>query len=332
VQIGAILTLAARTGNETDSADSPLGGNRRRKRFLTNVPDAKLELLGKSLLDRTISRLRQVGIEDISVIPESSILTQFLPIRASVPKDFIAAWESSVGNYVRQGMDTLLLLRTSTYSDLNFEDLLRFHTERGAMLTQVYAADRSIDIAVVNANLLRDADGACRKALSALIPEQERFCYDGYVNHLNKAQDFRRLIEDALTGNCNLRPHGTEVSPGIWFGEGADIDDSCVINGPAFIGAGTHIAPCCNINGGSAIERNCEVDCGTTVEESWILQETYIGLGLNVRRSIVSNQRMIHLDRKTEIAITDPRLIRATKSFSLAEMGTAVLNKGQMMS
>src|SRR3954470_8835677 len=93
VQIAAILTLAARTGSENGSADPPRGENRRRKRFLTNVPDAKLEVLGKSLLDRNISRLRESGIESTTVIPEGSALTQLLPTRGATSNDFISAWE-----------------------------------------------------------------------------------------------------------------------------------------------------------------------------------------------------------------------------------------------
>jgi len=330
VQIAAILTLAPRTGSETGSAEPSRGENHRRKRFLTNVPDAKLELLGKSLLDRNISRLREAGVESTSVLPEGSALTQLLPTRSTTSNDFISAWEKAIGEYVRQGVDTLLLLRTSTYTDLNYEELLRFHSERHAGLTQVYSADSSVDVAVVNANLLRESDNAYRTTLSNLIPDQEHFYYQGYVNRLRKPQDFRCLTEDALTGKCNLRPVGTEVGDGIWFGSGVEVDDSCVISGPAFVGSGTHIAACTSISGGSAVERNCEIDCGTTVDQSWILQETYVGLGLTVRGSIVSNQKMFNLDRKTELAINDPRLIRATKSFSLSGAGSMLLNKLQL--
>jgi hypothetical protein len=312
VQIAAILTLAARTGSENGSADPSRDENRRRKRFLTNVPDAKLEVLGKSLLDRNISRLRESGVESTSVIPEGSALTQLLPTRSATSNDFISAWEKAIGEYVQQGIDTLLLLRTSTYTDLNYEELLRFHSERHAGLTQVYSADNSVDVAVVNANLLREADNAYRTTLSNLIPDQEHFYYQGYINRLRKPQDFRRLTEDALTGKCNLRPIGTEVGDGIWFGAGVQVDATCVISG------------------GTAVERNCEIDCGTTVDQSWILQETYVGLGLSVRHSIVSNQRMFNLDRKTELAINDPRLIRATKSFSLSGTGSTLLNKLQL--
>jgi hypothetical protein len=330
VQIAAILTLAARTGSEAGSTNPSRGENRRRKRFLTNVPDAKLDVLGKSLVDRNISRLQEAGVESSSVVPEGSALSQLLPTRSTASNDSISVWEKAIGEYVRQGVSTLLLLRTSTYTDLDYAELLRFHSERRAGLTQVYGADTSVDVAVVDANLLRKADSAYRTTLSNLIPDQEHFGYQGYINRLRKPQDFRRLIEDALTGKCSLRPVGTQVSDGVWFGTGVEVDDSCVITGPAFIGSGTRMAACTSISGGSAVERNCEIDCGTTVDQSWILQETFVGLGLTVRGSIVSNQKMFNLDRKTELAINDPRLIRATKSFSLSGAGSMLLERLQL--
>lgn len=330
MQIGSILTLAARTGGETDSAEPSRLENRRRKRFLANVPDAKLEVLGQSLLDRNLDRLRAAGVEATRVIPEGSAHTQLLPTRNTLPNEFLSAWEKALAEYVAQGIETLVLVRTSAYSDLDYEELIRFHNERRAPLTQVFAGDASMDIAVVNANLLRESSDDYRKTLSNLIPEQEHFYYQGYVNRLRKPRDFRRLTEDALNGVCHLRPVGTEVSEGIWFGNGVTIDDSAVITGPAFIGAESRVAAGATITGGSAIERNCEIDCGTIVDQSWIVQGTYVGLSLNVRRSIVSSQKMFNLDRKTELAINDPRLIRATKSFSLYQAGAMLLNKLQM--
>ena len=326
MKIGAILTLAGRTGDDTDSVESSISNNRRRKRF-TAIPDAKLDILGQSLLDRTFAKLESLGIKSVSVIPEGSTLNQLLPARPVIQNDFTSAWEKSVSRILSQGIDTLLLLRTSTYSDLDYEELFSFHAQRRTALTQVYSADQSIDVAVVNADLLRNSGDGYRKALSTLIPQQERFFFHGYVNRLRKSKDFRRLVEDALNAKCNLRPVGSQVADGIWLGPGAEVDESAQITGPAFIGAGTRIAACVNISGATAIERDCEIDCSTTVSESWILQETYVGLGLNVRRSIVSNQKMFHLDRKTELPISDPRLIRATKSFSFAAAGSMLLNR-----
>lgn len=321
MQIGAILTLAASSGNEADSRESLKDGSRRRRQFINNIPNARLELLGKSLADRTAAKLRQAGVETMTLVPEGPTLTQLLPARSFVSNDSVATWERAVSESVRQGIQTLLVLRMGGYNDLDFEELLRFHGEHGATLTQVYAPDGSLDIAVVDASSLRNVDGAYRKTLSGLIPQQERYFYEGYVNRLRKPQDFHQLTEDALSGRCDLRPAGTEAGEGIWFGAGAEVDDSCVIDGPVFVGAGTRVAACCTLSGGSVIERDCEIDCGTTVEQAWILQGTYVGLSLSVRRSIVSNQKMFHLDRKAEIAITDSRLIRATRSVAFVQSG-----------
>jgi len=319
VQIGAILTLAASNSNESGTHESLNDGARKRRQFLSNVPNPKLDLLGKSLLDRTADKLRQSGVKTTTVIAEGPTLTQLA--RSFVSSDAGATWDRAVAESVREGVQTLILLRAGAYTDLDFEEVLPFHGEQRATLTQVYAPDGSLDIAVVDAKSLRNADGAYRKTLGALIPKQERFLYDGYVNRLRKPQDFRRLTEDALCGKCRLRPAGSEVGDGVWLGAGAQIDESCVIEGPVYIGAGTRIGAGCTIIGGSAIERDCEIDFGTTVEQSWILQQTYIGLSLTVRHSIVSNQKMFHLDRKAEIAITDSSLIRATKSLAFTQQG-----------
>ena len=319
MQIGAILTLAASNSNESGTHESLNDGARKRRQFLSNVPNPKLDLLGKSLLDRTADKLRQSGVKTTTVIAEGPTLTQLA--RSFVSSDAGATWDRAVAESVREGVQTLILLRAGAYTDLDFEEVLPFHGEQRATLTQVYAPDGSLDIAVVDAKSLRNADGAYRKTLGALIPKQERFLYDGYVNRLRKPQDFRRLTEDALCGKCRLRPAGSEVGDGVWLGAGAQIDESCVIEGPVYIGAGTRIGAGCTIIGGSAIERDCEIDFGTTVEQSWILQQTYIGLSLTVRHSIVSNQKMFHLDRKAEIAITDSSLIRATKSLAFTHQG-----------
>jgi len=312
VQIGAILTIAGEQHAERDFAEPP----RKRKdtgRFLGGSSRVLLDVLGQNLLTRAFGKLRDFVTAPPTVIPEGMPSGQVLPARSAKTTAFIAAWEEAVAKYVQQGAGLLLLLRVSSYCDLDYDDLLEFHLEHQAQLTQAYAPDGPLDLALVDATLLRDSGGAYRRALSALIPEQERFFYRGYVNRLNRPQEFRKLIEDGLNGQCGLRPLGTEVGPSIWQGPGAQVDSSAVIAGPVFIGAGTRIAACCTISGSSTIERNCEVDCGTTVEQSCVLQGAYLGVGLDVRRSIVTHDRLFHLDRNVEVRINDRRLIGATK-------------------
>jgi carbonic anhydrase/acetyltransferase-like protein (isoleucine patch superfamily) len=267
-----------------------------------------VDLLGKSLLDRAIAKLREFGVVESCVISEGTGTNQVVP-SLSNSSAFIAAWESAVARHMQQVVDFLLLIRMSTYTDLAYGELLQFHLEKRSALTQVYGTDGSLDIALVDASFLRDAGSAYRKVLGGLIPQQQRFLYGGYINRLNKPQDFRKLVEDGLRGNCGLYPVGIEVQPQVWHGHGAEVDGSAVVGAPAFVGARSHVAASCTLTGVSAIERGCKIDYGTMIDQSCILQDSYIGMGLDVRRSIVIDKTVFHLERNVEVSIGDRRLI-----------------------
>jgi carbonic anhydrase/acetyltransferase-like protein (isoleucine patch superfamily) len=268
-----------------------------------------VDLLGQSLLERAITKLREFGVVKPCVISEGMGSNQVLPSRSANTSGFIAAWESAVASRMQHGVDLLLLIRMSTYTDLKYSELLQVHLDRQSALTQVYGADGPLDIALVDASFLRDAGSAYRKALSGLVAQEQRFLYGGYVNRLNTPQDFRTLVEDGLRGNCGLYPVGIEVQPQVWHGHGAEVDGSAVVGAPAFVGARSHVAASCTLTGVSAIERGCKIDYGTMIDQSCILQDSYIGMGLDVRRSIVIDKTVFHLERNVEVSIGDRRLI-----------------------
>jgi hypothetical protein len=319
VQIGAVLMWPS--GGKEASDGEKAGSHRNLS--LNSVPDAAVDILGQNLVERTAARLRKAGVKSVTLIPAGPTLSELSDARSPMP----SAWERAVAHWVRHGAELLLLLRADSYADLEYEDLLRFHLERKATLTEVYAPHASLDMAVVDASRLRASDDTYRTTLCRLICDEEAFLYGGYVNPLRKPAHFTRLIEDALYGRCGLRPVGTEVASGLWFGDGAEVDSSCVIQSPAFIGAGTRVAACATVSRGSAIEHDCEIDSGTAIDQSWILEGTYVGVGLNVRRSIVSEHRMFLLDRKMEVAITDGRLIGTTRWFPQLGTGTGFSNR-----
>jgi hypothetical protein len=312
VRIGAVVTRSEPTENEVDFLPlSPAGA--KRLRFRGGVP--RISVLGNDLGECALRKLHDLGLMGSKTVAAKSETDQVS--RSSFTNRSDSEWEAAIAGWVAQDVEILFLLRAGIYTDLNFRELLDFHLERKAALTQVYAADGCLDIAVVSAGVLRAADRAAYKGtLSALLPRRERFFYGGYVNRLRKAADFMRLVEDGLYGRCDLRPAGSEIASGVWFGEGAEVEPSCRIGAPCYLGAGTRIAACCTIGGGSAIEGACEIDSGTRLENAWVLPGTYVGVGLNVRRSIVSRRQLFHMERETQITITDPRLIGATRSLS----------------
>ncbi len=311
MHIGAIVSLAEDC--QRDDTSFVRRYSRSGRGFLTASSRAYLDILGQNLLERGTAKLRHLDSVSITTISETPASTSLLPARSAKSTNFITAWESAVAGHLQEGAEQLWLMRIGSYSDLDYEGFLRFHLQQGSTLTQAYGPTGALDLALVDAECLRGTDGPYRKVLSTFISEQERFFYDGYVNPLNQPQDLRTLVEDGLAGRCGLQPVGNEVSPGVWIGAGAQVDPSVTVRGPAFIGTGSRVADGCSITGSSSIERDCEVDCGTNVDQSCLLQGVYVGVGLNVERSVVSPKKLFHLDRNVEVQIDDERLIGTTK-------------------
>lgn len=303
MQIAAILTV---TAEESPRRAFSLIGR--------NTPEssrsfAKVDILGANLLERTVAKLRDLDPLPPKVLSGRNVSDHVLPSRSTRSGSFIDAWERAISDYVNAGVETILLVRVGTYADVAYRELIRFHHESDSALTHVYCGETSLDIAVVNAALLRNTDDLVRRALSHLIPQQKRFHYEGYVNRLRNHEDLHQLMRDGLRGQCQLRPVGVETQPDVWCGEGAEIDSTVSINGPAFVGAGSKVAAGCRIAGISSIERDCEVDCGTMIDNSIILRGTYVGMALDVKNSIVGNKKIYNLDRNVEVSVSDARLI-----------------------
>jgi len=296
VQIAAILTVPAEEGNRRSSQD----GIR---------PYSALDLLGANLVDRTKAKLKQVGALQPTVLTDGNIFSQVLPSHSARSSVFMDDWENAVSGYINDGADLLVLVRVSAYEDVDYAEVLRFHAGTRSPLTQVYGADGSLNIAVVDATLLRDCDDLVRRVLSHLIPQQRRFHHSGYVNRLRRPQDLHRLIEDGLEGRCGLRPVGEEILPGVWVGDGAEIDPTVKIKGSVFVGAGSRVSEGCTLAGQCSIERGCHIDCATLIDRSLVLQGTYVGVALDVRGAIVGDERIFNLERNVEVSISDARLV-----------------------
>jgi hypothetical protein len=311
MRIGVILSLTevckGAGAGETAVALAPASVGT----FLPGFSCIMLDILGRSILDRTLDRVTAATDTQPTVIIENLTIAGLFPCDDITASGSNPAWENAIGRHIMRGVDHLLLIRLNAYTDLDFGELLQSHTETQSSVTRVYGPTGALDIAVVDANLLQDPGNTYCKTLSEIIFRQRRFLYRGYLNPLAGPRHLRRLAEDGLHGVCGLKPIGIEVRPQIWYGAGARVHNSAIIQAPAFVGMGSYISASCTIDRASAIEHNCVVDYRSTIRQSCVLQNTHIGIDLNVRHAIVFNKRLIHLDRGVEINC-DPRLIGVT--------------------
>ncbi|MBV9180168.1 MAG: hypothetical protein JO356_02565 [Acidobacteria bacterium] len=302
MRIAAIITISEqrqRTG------DIPSSIHQLSRTLTDRAGYQGFDILGENLLSRTLHRIERITSLPPVILSEGAKPSAWLLPRASSGGTYVTACEKAAAEQIQQGAELLLLTRLNAYTDLDYQQLLEFHCQSGSSLTRVYAGNESLDVVLVNASAL---NGTVSEGKAPPLSRQRRFIYRGYVNRLRHPHEYCQLIADGLSGRCGLEPRGVEVSPGVWHAAGARIDRDATIAAPVFIGSDSQVAASALVRG-TSIEKNCHIDCGTAVTNSWVVENTYVGVALEVRRCVVSSQTLFHLDRAVELSINDARLI-----------------------
>ena len=296
MELGTIIVTGHSHVKSGSSARSNGNGSRN---LSSDSPIVFWDVLGRSVLQRTINRLRNFGISLISVFNNEDYSG----------KSQAEPWEKAVLDYARSGVDRILLISLGAYAEVDFNDLLRFHRQSPCPVTNVSDDQGPLGISVVDGKAAVDGGALLRSRLSALASCSSSYDFSGYANRLASAADYRRLALHGLAGLCELDPVGQQIGPGLWVGEGVRINKSARVIGPAYIGAGSRLRAGVFVAGGASIERHCDIDCGTVIENSSVLPKTYLGPGLHVNQSVVSGSRLIHLGRNLEVELADTNLL-----------------------
>jgi hypothetical protein len=320
----AVLDAGMPSGHHRTGLPETLGGK----------PIACLDILGKSLLSRTIALLEGAGVGHISVIAERSICDRAVwfptkPVEIALVDRADEVWprvERKIEEDADDGVETVLVARLGAYVEFELADVLQFHSDCGQLITRVWDKRGPLDCWIVGARAARKpgsmAWGSARaRAWRSAVP----YFPGGYVNPLSDVSDLRRLVVDAFLGRCGVRPSGTEARPGIWIDEGARVDRGARIVAPAYIGRSTRIRAAAVITRFSNVEHDCRVECGTVVEDACILPYTYLGQWLDVAHSVVDGGTFINLQRNVAVEIVDPALISTSLPFPAALGGVAEL-------
>jgi NDP-sugar pyrophosphorylase family protein len=309
VYVGAVLIIPF---------SSPLATTR------LSSPIACWEVLGATVLNRVVERLRASGVSEIAVVQES-----MASLRRCGDAQFIKCgmeWDDTVARYLNYGLKNLLLIRVGSYVELDIPDFLRFHREVSSPVAQVHDQHGPLDVFAIDGNGLRD-----KTAFSDGMTKCSRYPFAGYANRLGDAQDFRQLTRDALAGRAGIVPIGQEIAANVWVNDGASIDETAKINGPAYIGKYSRVRAACTLSESSSVEQDCEIDCGTTIDDSCILPHTYVGMGLSVRDAVACGDTLFHLGRNVELQLHDRRLMGSApaRSFFRSLLSTPPPSSGQ---
>ena len=230
-------------------------------------------IVGNDVLQSWIRRIRKLGVQSLWL--------------TSGQKDGTVS-RSALAAFARQGLKRLLVIKLNSYAEMDLTDLLRFHCENRNPVTEAHDARGQLGVCLLDQLALQASEETQNSpADSARTPYQ----FSGYAKRISSAMERQELVGDALTGACAMRPFGKQVDEQIWIGEDVTLDRSVRIIGPTYIGARTIIRAGATIGPFASVERDCVVDCGTTVERSTVLPHTYLAPGLFIKHGLVDGRR-----------------------------------------
>jgi NDP-sugar pyrophosphorylase family protein len=308
VGLGAVLVL----GNDNERGWTT--GRPGQESWLTR-PMACVNIMGRTMVERTIRNLSNINLEAITVLatvePPAELLrlrSDFANLNIQTVPDLSVATGETLDEYSRNGMAHAFIVSADCYAETDLLDFFFFHREGRQKVTRALDPGGPLDMWVVDCkraaahgieNLLKKSNGSAASYYVA-----------GYVRRLKHAQDLRQIIVDSLSGVCALRPSGQEVKPGIWVDVGAEVDRRARIVAPAYIGRGSTVREDTLVTRCSSIERDCYVDYGTVIEDSSILANTRVGIWLDVLHAVASGNKMQSLKHDVLLEIPDPGVMR----------------------
>jgi hypothetical protein len=236
-------------------------------------------VLGKTVLQRWIERVHGLGVGLVSVVDRN-------PQEPSRVHTMI--------EWAKEGVEQVLLIGLGSYAEIDLPDLIRFHSEGQRQVTKVFDQQGPLGISLL--------DRGCILANREQVSDDgdllaSRYDFVGYVVRLSSTARYRQLVEDALEGRCGIQLTGSQTQRGVWIDKTAQVDASATIQAPCYIGPGSKIKAGVAIKGCSSVERNCEIDLGTTLDHTSIQPNTYVAPGLYFRESVVDGTRLEHLAR-----------------------------------
>ncbi len=109
----------------------------------------------------------------------------------------------------------------------------------------------------------------------------------GYWSDIGNLEQYRQAHYDVLTGKVSVEKAGKEMNPGVWVGEGVEIDPGAKIMAPALLGSYVKIADRVRIGEMSVIGDYGTLQSGSEVEHSILWGHCYMGGDCEVNGAII---------------------------------------------
>jgi NDP-sugar pyrophosphorylase family protein len=268
-------------------------------------------VLGRSVLGQVVENLQSAGIDPIALVGKGPLSHHVSDQKHGVASNARSLlWQEAtqkLAGLSDQKLDAVLILSVGAYIEFGPGEILEFYRQLNEPVVRASDEQGALNLWVIDPAKI-PADVGLMNYLQAT--QAAPFSVQGYVNRLKGPRDLRRLVVDSLNYRCNFKPDGVEVKPGIWMGQGSQVERTVRLVAPVFIGRGAKVAGQCLVTRASNVESNSQVDYGTVIEDSSVLSNTYVGIGLDLSHSIADGNHVLNLQRGIVLEISDPVVLR----------------------
>lgn len=125
----------------------------------------------------------------------------------------------------------------------------------------------------------------------------------------------------------NLRISERQVEPGVIIGRNVVIHPTAHVVPPICIGDNSRLGASITVGPLTSIGENCILEDKSTIEESIVMQGSYVGEGLEVRRSIIDHNLLVNANIGTAINVSDEFLLGSVQAISASKILQSICSR-----
>ncbi len=110
---------------------------------------------------------------------------------------------------------------------------------------------------------------------------------EGYWEDVGTSESYLKAQADVLERRVGVHIDGFEVSPGIWVGEGAEVDPDAVLRGPVFVGDYAKVEAGAELREHTVIGSNVVVRANAFLHRAVVHDNVFVGPSSSLRACVV---------------------------------------------
>ncbi|WP_395105698.1 sugar phosphate nucleotidyltransferase [Actinomadura sp. SCN-SB] len=123
---------------------------------------------------------------------------------------------------------------------------------------------------------------------------------DCYWEDVGTHASYMKAQADMLSGLVDVDLHGFELSPGVWVGEGAEVDAEAVLKGPLYVGDYAKVEPGVELREFTVLGSNVVVKEGAFLHRAVVHDNVFIAPSTNLRGCVIGKNTDIMTGARVE--------------------------------